>query len=95
MRTRLSVGGASIAAVASDDPLATFAVLNSQGELRRSTRRKASRPRRRSCPPSSTSSVQGERVLLSDATLSGDSAIDFSQDPIVRSRRPVRSCVCR
>ena len=94
MRTGSLSESASIAAVASDDPLATFAVLNSQGELRR-----LDPPQSIEATPQIVPAIvhfvsrKGERVLLSDATLSGDSAIDFSQDPIVRSRRP-RSILC-
>lgn len=74
--------------------LTTFAVLDSQGGLRMLS----PQPGVETTPhivPAIVHYVsrKAERVLLNDATIGGDGANDFSQDPVVRSRRP-RSILC-
>lgn len=84
----------SPADAARDSELATFALLDPQGGLRM-----LSPPPSIEATPRIVPAIvhyvsrKAERVLLADATLGGDGAVDFSADPVVRSRRP-RSILC-
>lgn len=74
--------------------LSTFAVLDGEGGLRMQSPPLPIETTPRIVPAIvHYVSRKAERVLLNDATLGGDSAVDFSGDPVVRSRRP-RSILC-